>query len=288
MSPRSPVCRGRACHQRDASVQRLGDQRGQVAGVAVEDFPGTGGALSGSQADALGGQGRPASLVFHADAVPAQVHRLDDGGGDAGHRVADVLADLGVGGDQVPGDGRQHLARMLHRRRGVPAASLLPRAHLPSHEHVPPRRRAAVRRGSPGQRWSRSGPGLRTCPPRASRSPQVLDGPAVADPTRQRRWSTRRCGHGTGTHVHYPLRRREPVAANAAAIRDPCAAPTPTPRAPPRRPPGPTTRPASAASRPENRYRRAATSTPGRHRARSPRRPPPLRRCSPGTTSRHR
>ena len=62
-----------------------------MAGVAVEDFAGTGGALSGSQADALGCQDRPAGFVLHADAAAAEVHRLHDGGGDAGHGVAHPL-----------------------------------------------------------------------------------------------------------------------------------------------------------------------------------------------------
>ena len=80
--------------------RRTAAQPVRICGV---DVAGAGRALGGGEADAVGGQRRPAGLVFDADAVPSEVHGLNEGGADAGHRVGDEVAGVGVGVDEVAG-----------------------------------------------------------------------------------------------------------------------------------------------------------------------------------------
>jgi hypothetical protein len=86
-----------------------------VVGVPGDDGGRPGGAESAGVGDVTRGQLRPARFEFDPDGVAAQVDGLDQGGADAAHGVKDQVAGLGVGGDGLAGNGREHLGRMRGR-----------------------------------------------------------------------------------------------------------------------------------------------------------------------------
>jgi hypothetical protein len=72
-------------------------------------------------------------------AQPTAVHRLDQGGADAAHRVQHQVAGAGVMGDGVRSYPGQHLRRMRAGLGDVPAAALHGRARLrgqPYRRHI--------------------------------------------------------------------------------------------------------------------------------------------------------
>jgi hypothetical protein len=103
----------------------VAEQLGQRSGVAVADL-GPGPAGAGEHVvEVLGGEGDPAGVELDADRSAVEEGGFGEGGADAGQRVDDELAGLGVLDDDAPGKLGQHLARM-GRAAGQVAAGSLP------------------------------------------------------------------------------------------------------------------------------------------------------------------
>jgi len=100
--------------------------------------------------DVGGGDLRPAVLVLDAEAVAAEVNRLDQGGADAAHRVGDQVPGLGVAGDRGRGDAGEHLGRVRSRGGQVPAAPLGTGVALGGRPDRQPQLRKVARDGALG------------------------------------------------------------------------------------------------------------------------------------------
>jgi len=70
-----------------------------MASVAADHLAVAGRALRAGVGDVGAAQVGPLRLVLDADGVTAEMDRFDQGRADAGHRVQDQVAGLGVGGD---------------------------------------------------------------------------------------------------------------------------------------------------------------------------------------------
>jgi hypothetical protein len=122
--------RRRGDDQRGPPGRARREQPGKQPGVAADHLGGPGRALAAGAGHVGGGEAGPAFLVLDAEAVAAEVDRLDQGGADAAHRVGDQVAGLGVAGDRGGGDGGQHLGAAWRQRRA-------PRRLVTAPEGVP-------------------------------------------------------------------------------------------------------------------------------------------------------
>ena len=120
---RRPVGRGGE-HQGDEAAHGGVDDGREMPGVAADHLAVPGRPLGAGVGDVGPGQLGPLRLVLDADGVTAEVDGLDEGRADAGHRVEDQVAGLGVGGDGPGGDGGEHLGRVVPGDLDVAAGAL--------------------------------------------------------------------------------------------------------------------------------------------------------------------
>ena len=107
---RRPARRGGE-HQGDQVAPRGVDDACAMASVAADHLAVAGRALRAGVGDVGAAQVGPLRLVLDADGVTAEMDRFDQGRADAGHRVQDQVAGLGVGGDGPLVDAPQHRGR---------------------------------------------------------------------------------------------------------------------------------------------------------------------------------
>jgi hypothetical protein len=115
-------------HERGLPDEVGWEQRGQLAGVAVEHLGRVEdrrvGAVVAGEVEVGTGDVDPVRLVLDADRAAPEMDGLDEGGADPAHRVQDEVPGARVVGDGVGGDGGQHLRRVRGRARGVAVAAL--------------------------------------------------------------------------------------------------------------------------------------------------------------------
>src|SRR5579884_2990532 len=117
------------------STRVVAQSRARLASVTVHDAPPAGCAASPRMGKVVFGDGSPAMLVLHPERLAPGVHRLDQGGADAGHGIENDVSWRRVPEDEGARQLGQHPGRVGARRGNQALLALRTRRHLGHREN---------------------------------------------------------------------------------------------------------------------------------------------------------